>query len=363
VSDRSSHRSVAIVEITGVHEEVIPSLVDALPEGTKVEIFVNERCRAVRGDLFHELKGLNAKVIYVDIVTAGDWTALGERIDAGGHDALIISTLQIDGVAKWARARTLPVIGVVHNPVLFQRADDCKAWLAEDALGVIVLAPHVQARFNAMTQGSMIDKFGVIEPVFWGDDTQAQPNADSPRKVIVPGGVNFAARDFRGLVEALDPARARRLRERRIELQIIGGGADRAALEVMLSERNLSDVVTLLELAPTGRVPYAAYIAALREAWAIYPLLPLTWPPYREYKITSAIPTAIGFALPVVLDRWTNGVYRVPALVTDAAISAALDGLVDLEDADRTNLIQEIESYFDAARLRNQNEMAWLMRN
>ena len=35
----------------------------------------------------------------------------------------------------------------------------------------------------------------------------------------------------------------------------------------MLSERNLSDVVTpLLELAPTGRVPYAAYIAAIARA-------------------------------------------------------------------------------------------------
>lgn len=356
----SARRSVAIVELTGVHEEIIPSLIDALPEGVHADVFVNSRCRAQRGDLFAELHDLNATVTYVDIVAAVDWIALGARIDGGGHEALIISTFQIEGVALWARARRTPVIGVVHNPLLFQQSECCKGMLAEDALDIVALAPHVGARFDAMTGGRSMDRIAVIEPVFWGD-TRAQGDPAGPRRVIVPGGVNFAARDFNGLVEALTPARQKEMQARNLELQVIGGGKDRAALEAMVAERGLGDVLTLLPLSDSGRVPYGPYVQALDSAWAIYPLLPLGWPPYRDHKITSAIPTAVGFGLPVVLDRWTERTYRVPALVSDGSIGAALDALIGLDAEARRRLMSEVSAYGRAARERNRQEMQRLL--
>lgn len=353
----SARRSVAIVELTGVHEEIIPSLVDALPEGVRAEVFINSRCRDLRGDLFAELAGLDATVTYVDILSAADWIALGARIDGGGHDALIPSTFQIEGVALWARARRTPVIGVVHNPLLFQQSDCCRAMLAEDALDVVVLASHVAAKFDAMTGGRSMDRVAVIEPVFWGErGPQAEP--DGFRRVVVPGGVNFAARDFTGLIEALTPARQAAMRARNLSLQVIGGGKDRAALEAMVAEGGLGDVLTLLPLSESGRVPYGPYVRALDAAWAIYPLLPLGWPPYRDHKITSAIPTAVGFGLPVVLDRWTERTYRVPALVGDASIGAALDALIALDPEARGAVMAEVAAYRRSARARNRQEMA-----
>jgi hypothetical protein len=351
--DQFSRRSVAIVELTGVHEEIIPSLVDALPEGVHAEVFVNSRCRAIRGDLFEELTGIDATITYVDIAVAADWAALGARIDGGGHDALIISTLQIEGVARWAKQRRTPVIGIVHNPMLFEKSESCKALLKEGGLRVVVLAPHVAARFNAMTKGAYMDRIAVVEPVVWGDPDPMQTPVLDPRHVIVPGGVNFAARDFKGVIDALERGHARRMRDAGIHLQVIGGGPDRAALEQLIADCDLADVIGLLPLGPTGRVPYDAYVAALKRAWAIYPLLPLGWPPYRDHKITSAIPTAVGFSLPVVLDRWTDSAYRVPALITDASIAAALEALIEFDHDARSALCDQIDEYRDRSRKRN----------
>ena len=358
---QTSRGSVAILELTGVHEEIIPSLVDALPRGMSAVVYVNDRCRLVRGDIFAELAGLNALVEYVEISKAIDWVNLGRRIDAGGHEALIVTTFQIEGVALWARGRKLPVLGVIHNPPLFLNSAACKSALADEGLRSIVLAPHVAARFNTLTQGAHMDAIGVVEPVFWGEGERGQPPAGAPKRVIVPGGVNFVARDFEGLLRALDHGRLSRLRQSGIELQIIGGGPDRAKLEDQVNANDLADVVCLLPLSETGRVPYSAYVAALREAWAIYPLLPLKWPPYRDYKITSAIPTAIGFGLPLVLDRWTASAYRVPALVTDGSIGAALDGLISLTPPERSALVDEIVTYGRSARNRNRTELGTLL--
>jgi hypothetical protein len=358
---QTSRGSVAILELTGVHEEIIPSLVDALPRGMSAVVYVNDRCRLVRGDIFAELAGLNALVEYVEISKAIDWVNLGRRIDAGGHEALIVTTFQIEGVALWARGRKLPVLGVIHNPPLFLNSAACKSALADEGLRSIVLAPHVAARFNTLTQGAHMDAIGVVEPVFWGEGERGQPPAGAPKRVIVPGGVNFVARDFEGLLRALDHGRLSRLRQSGIELQIIGGGPDRAKLEDQVNANDLADVVCLLPLSETGRVPYSAYVAALREAWAIYPLLPLKWPPYRDYKITSAIPTAIGFGLPLVLDRWTASAYRVPALVTDGSIGAALDGLISLTPPERSALVDEIVTYGRSARNRNRTELGRLL--
>ncbi|WP_439140351.1 hypothetical protein [Roseicyclus sp.] len=357
----SSHRKVAILELTGVHEEVIPSLVDAVPSGVTVDVFVNARCRDIRGDIFREIKGFTANVRYLEIAKAIDWVKLGRDIDGGGYEALIISTFQIEGVALWARERKPAVIGVVHNPTLFQKSAASTTALAEGRISTIVLAPHVAARFNAMTHGAHMDAIGVIEPVFWGEGARAWARSDSPKQVIVPGGVNFSARDFEGLLDALEPSRVAAMRHAGIALQIIGGGPDRAKLEEQVTERGLEDVVGLLALSASGRVPYDAYVAALIQAWAIYPLLPLEWPPYRDYKITSAIPTAIGFGLPVVLDRWTASAYRVPALISDASIATALDALIALSPDRHAQLVDEILRYGTEARARNRIEMARLI--
>lgn len=361
LSEKVSALSVAIVELTGVHEEIIPSLVDALPVGTRTQVFVNQRCKHMRGDLFAETEGVNASVTYVDIVKAPDWDKLGGLIDAGGHDVLIISTFQIDGIAKWARKRKLPLIGVVHNPMIFGKSEACKAALVDEGLGCVVLAPHVAARLNAMTRGAHMDAIGVVEPVFWGTGDRRKLPDDGRKRVVVPGGVNYAVRDFEGLLSALNPERVARLRDAGIVLQIIGGGPDRSTLQSALQHGQLDDVVELLPLSDSGRVPYAAYVEALRQARAVYPLLPLAWPPYRDHKITSAIPTAIGFGLPLVLDRWTASVYRVPALVVDASIAAAVDGIIGLDHATRDGLREETTAYRMAIRNTNTKEMDRLL--
>lgn len=361
VATQFSARSVVILELTGVHEEIIPSLVDALPPGTDVQVIVNKRCLDMRGDIFAEMDGLSCKIDYVEITKAIDWVQLGRRIDDGDHDALIISTFQIEGVALWAEQRALPVLGVVHNPTLFLNSDACKSAFTTCGTQGVVLAPHVAARFNSLTRGAHIDAIGVLEPVFWGEGNIAMSPVGEPKHVIIPGGVNFAARDFEGLLAALDPPRLAGLRAAGIVLQIIGGGPDRATLHDQIMEKDVGDVVDLLPISPSGRVPYDAYIAALRKAWAVYPLLPLNWPPYRDYKITSAIPTAIGFGLPVVLDRWTANAYRVPAVVSDGSIAAALDCLATLTARAHDEISKETRDYGRLARQRNRHEMTRLL--
>ena len=349
-------RRAAIIQTDGVHEEIISSLIHALGAGWEVAVYINQRCRDTRGDIFAQMPEVSAKIYYVAIENRPDWEALQNTIRAFAPDLVISSTFQRDGAAAFMDSFGVPVLGVVHNVAMARAAPFVSEMLDTGRAQALVLAPHVAAALNRATDGTMMDRIGVIEPVYWGADLA---QANDKRRIAVPGGVNAANRDFPSLINALsDPTRARAMADAGVVIEVLGGGPDRATIADEVAKRGLDPLITFAPLGPNGRVHYDAYFKALRQSWAILPLIPLEKADYRLFKITSAVPTSVGFGLPIVLDRWTASVYRNPALPAAGPVAASLDALCDMDSAHHGALTHDIRVYRDAALTRNRDEMA-----
>jgi hypothetical protein len=133
------------------------------------------------------------------------------------------------------------------------------------------------------------------------------------RRIVVPGGVNFTSRDYvqvldvlRDLWSQVDPAS--------FQIIIAGGGKDRARLEEIVAERGLGGQFFFTPVDESGYVPGTRYYRQLHAAHFLLPLIPPTAAAFRSWKITSAIPTSLGLGLPLIVDRWTQTVYDLPAV-------------------------------------------------
>lgn len=352
---------VAIVETGGVHEEIIPSLIHALAPFAEISVFINERCRGVRGDLFSELKISFIDLHYVSLVSRDDYQALGRKIDAGGYQVVVVSTLQSDGAADWASMRSAPVMGVIHNVVLFQRSERCQQLIQSGKLFPITLAPHVAARLHSATKGEYIDRVAVMQPFFWGDSPMTTRLISDKKIVGIPGGVNYKSRDFKRLLASLSGDRLRTIQANCVEFRVLGGGDDLDLLKSEVREKDLGNVVSFSALNASGRVPYSTYIKTLFQCWMIYPLLPMRALPYRDYKITSAIPTAAGFALPLLLDRWTSQVYRVPSIIFDSSVQGAIDAINSCTEQIYYATSHKLRHYTQVVLQQNRDDMSRLL--
>ncbi|WP_224814989.1 hypothetical protein [Hasllibacter sp. MH4015] len=348
---------IAILQTGGVHEEIVPSLIEAIGPDARVAVWLNAKCRATRGDIFAEIPGLGAQVHDVRLEGQADWDALAREVHAFAPEIILVATFQRQGVAEFVAQFGKPVLGVIHNVPMALKSPLIATMIADGRCRPLTLAPHVAAHFHRSTKGAYIDRVGVVEPVHWGSPAQAQGR----RLIAIPGGVNATNRDFDGLMAALADGLADDLAARDMALAILGGGPDRARLEAEVGRAGWQDIVRFAPLGPNGRVLYDAYLGTLRRAWALLPLIPLSKADYREFKITSAIPTAIGFGLPLPLDRWTSAVYRCPHIPALPDAAGSLRALVNLTETSHGALSDDIARSRQAALTRNRAEMARLL--
>jgi hypothetical protein len=335
----------AILQFEGVHEEVVPSLALAMNSaGLNCHSIVNRRCVDRRGDVFAEVGRDLGTVEYAALEGRPDWGSLETAVAAGNYSVLLFSTFQRDSVANFARRLDLPTIGVVHNPKLFLNSKSCMELLAAGKLRLVCMAPHVAAFLIQRLPKRFLDRVGVVEPVFWRErpEISATVRATERMRVAIPGGVKFATRDYKGLLRVLQQGKST---ASALVFNVLGGGRDRPALEEMIRDAGLSDSFVFAPLGEKGQVHYRAYYEHLEQSDVLLPLSPLGFIPYREHKITSAIYTAVGFDLPVVLDRWTSQVYRAPALVSDSSIAAAIEAIAGMTSAELDSHRQRVAAY------------------
>lgn len=349
-------RRAAILQPGGVHEEVVPSLVAALGPGWDVQAWLSEKCRATKGDLFAEIPAPSLTAHYRAFAGRAGWDGVRDEITAFAPEVIIAATFQLDGVADFVDSLRLPAIGVLHNLRKAGRATRVSDMIAQGRCQPLVLADHVRASYLRANGPDLIDRITVVEPVDWGPFGTSD---GAVKRIVVPGGVNAENRDFDGLLDALsDTGMGQRMVAAGAVIEILGGGPDRVRLQSVVADRGLSNIVHFTPLGPSGRVPYGPYLAALRQAWALLPLIQLSKRDYRDFKITSALPTAVGFGLPVVLDHWTASVYRAPCVVADVPVAAALDALLSLDDAAHAALRARILAYREDRLGQNRAEMA-----
>lgn len=327
---------VAIVQFEGVHEEVIPSVARALARcGVDCDIYVNACVLERRGDLLGSIPETKGKVRYPEINRKEDWEKLQADVLSAGYDALFLNTLQRDGVADWASRTGLPILGIIHNPKLFLSSPKCVSLLESGSTSVFSLAPHVTA-WMLDHSPELFAKAGTLSLNYWDmhEGATFKAREGSPRRIVIPGSVNFANRDYLSVIEAIPQLITEATED--FEIGILGGGPDRTKLEKIVTEAGCAAHVRFATKDPvSGFVDNATYFSELALADFVLPMLPEQRTDYRTFKITSAVPTSVAFRIPAILDSWTAAVYGAPCVTYRG--EAFLDGLrraVVMERAD-----------------------------
>ncbi|MCB2109403.1 MAG: hypothetical protein H6895_04245 [Defluviimonas sp.] len=339
-------RRCAVMQIEARHEETLPSVIDAANRaGYYPHVFLNNRCKRLRGDIFAEVPGLKAEISYCNFGSdegTGEIGAAGQaallRTQEDDIDFVVMNSFNRETAVNWARTIEKPVLAIVHNLDQFLTDDFSAPAVADPRFQFIALGWHVAAELIARIGKAEMDRVDVIEPCHWSMGDPA-PRGGLPRRIAIPGSISTRTRDYPGLIGAVaaDPARFADIR-----FVLGSGGKDRDAVEAEVRARGLEGAFEFLPIRGE-QVPHPAYFASLRDAQAILPLMPDDFDQYQRIKITSSVSASAGFAVPILMDRWSRACYRLPMIVTDHGLDATLDRLLSLTEAEldacRTDLI------------------------
>lgn len=318
---------ICIIQMEAVHEEIIPSLVKALNDNSIFpDVYINANCKRRRGDIFREIKSICCNIFYINIEKAQDWEDLKSTVHVESYDACIFSTYQHKGIINFSLSLDAPIFGVVHNVSLFKESfftvGDPQA-RQNHVQGLIVLSQHVKdsIKFELSNSAQIAIPIEVIQPFFWKTfhiNDHSLPNS-SGIKYAVPGGVNFKNRDFFGLVDALNNSSVKRISA---NFSILGGGKDREKLFQIVKEHNLSHCFSFAPQNKLGWVDYNHYYSLIRSSDVILPLA--IDDVYNKNKITSAIPTSIGFCKPCLISQSMQQIYKIPAYKVKGSLADSL---------------------------------------
>jgi glycosyltransferase involved in cell wall biosynthesis len=307
---------VCIIQMEAVHEEIIPSLIHALNSiHIKPDVYINKNCKTRRGDVFERIIGLNACINYVPINGKSDWQNLQELIRDKNYNACIFSTYQRKSILDFSLELEIPVFGIVHNVSLFIEAFlTSRSAKAKQSLirGIITLSEHVSTTLiNEFKYASATElEISCLKPYFWQDISTLSsdiPSLDSTTFVI-PGGVNFANRDFKGLISAFSEISTS---ISQVHFIVAGGGRDRDSLEATVKDLSLDQYFSFATRNTLGWVEYKDYYECISSSAYVLPLT--SNKAYLSTKITSAIPTSIGFCKPSLIPEEQKDLYGIPA--------------------------------------------------
>ena len=355
----SSRLSCCIVQLEPVHEEITPSFVLALNElGFHVDVYLPKKSLINKGDIYEFISGLDVSVYYwKPEKRAKTWNALRQSIVGSGYSFCVFSTFQFPGCIAFAKHLNIPIFGVVHNPNAFVDSVGKESANYFDQInlkGLFVLAGHVKdallgglsgldARFAAVP-------IGVVKPYFWRQPHQvyAGDQKVSRNSLVIPGGVNYRNRD---LLKLLDIVEGNSLISENLHFVVAGGGVDRPDFEKRVADRKLLGCFEFLPVSEmSGLVLYSDYYRALDGSSFCLPLS--LNKEYSTSKITSALPTSIGFGLPALIPIDQAKIYQVPAISYEGTLEQGLLSLIDFSSSEfkqvRFNLLSCLLASFCA---------------
>lgn len=321
---------VAACQIEAVHEDVLVGFLDALAaRGLRSHAVLNARIEKQRGNFFDVVPPKNGTIEYIAIDDRAGWTALERRMRAINPRLVFFNTFQRKGQADLMMRLDRPTWGIVHNPKVFASFPECVAAAQSGRIEAFVLAPHV-ARALEEAVPDLKGHIHVHYPVTWaadGADEWSLPAAYAPLDIAIPGTVNYRGRAWMALLDHLEAVDAPA--QRPVRFVIVAGGPDRADFEAQVAARGLERFFDFEPLDPeTNRVPHASLMKRLYSAHAMMPMLPPTRMDFLTFKITTAIPAAIGTGRPTLLPSHVARIYGMPT------INVPKDKPYDLRQAD-----------------------------
>lgn len=297
-------KKCVIVQHEAVHEEIGSTFIYLLNKlGYEVIYYLNERIREKRGDIFNEFNYFYVNINYIPLNEKSDWLNLSKEIEELKANLVVSTTFQREGVADWYLKLGVPIMGVVHNVNMFlKNGIDNKLINSEVPFHLFTLAKHVSSSLIKQTKIITEESISTVYPIIW-------PNKESVVdfknwKIVIPGGVSFENRDYLCLVDYFKKHNSS------ITVSILGGGKDRNLLEKIVKEEHLIKNFEFLPRAESGYVQYKEYVQALHTSHFIDPLF-YEATKYHSNKISSVIPTAIGFKKPIYLSKSDYDIYNI----------------------------------------------------
>jgi hypothetical protein len=330
-------RRCLIVRLEPRHEETLPSMVDAANRaGYRPVVMLSNRSKRRRGDIFAEVPGLDADVRYEGFNDDSGYDRLTAL--ASECDFVLMNSFNRRKSIDWAMSLKVPVIILVHSIEHFLEEPQAQVALDNPRIQFLTLSQHVMSELVARVGKARMDRIDVIEPCLWSVD-DPKPASGTPRRVAIPGAISLRTRDYPGLIRAV--AENRKAFEG-YRFVLGSGGEDREAIEAETKAKGLEPWFEYLPLSG-DQVAQDVYMDSLRRSQVMLSLIPDDFEKYQTLKITSAVPTSVGFAVPLIMDRWSVACYRAPLIGADHGLRASLDRLLSLTEdelqAHRASLI------------------------
>jgi|GEM_PF-1029961 len=357
-SAASAKARCAIVQIEAVHEITIPFLIHTLNlQGWSPVVYINERCKLERGDIFEFCDNLDFELNYLPINNKQDWHNLEATIKADTKIEFIVSnTFQLPNIAKFVSNFNLPVLGLVHNPDIFLSSPEMCEFAANSNTYLMTLWDHVS---NSLRVGlnHRASNITTLKQTYLVSNSNASTNlfsSSNQTRVAITGAIDTRIRGLDDLFELasikLDSNAPR------LKFIICGGGRDRESFELEVNKRGLADWFEFLALdETTGNVPYEPYFNALKSCDFIDTMLPKDQRMYLEKKITSGILTAVSLGIPLIMDSATASVYQLPCLVSHDSPKENIKQIV--ENATPGNIHTLRNNLVDARRVFEKQNM------
>lgn len=297
-------------------------------------MYLNERTRSRKGDIYEFYQDLKARVFYCNLDTTEKINRFSVYINTNGYRACLFSTYQGGNTIRFSQKLEMPTFGVVHNSKIFEDSLQKILCFDNDKLkGLFILEDHVRESLLLVIDKSLVFPsvdINIFRPYYWRNASKL--NLDSvpiqPISIVVPGSVNFRNRNFPELLGALEENHKL---QNTLRIVVLGGGKDRELLIGQVERKNLSAVFSFLPISSSGFVTYSSYFNALNGASFCLPLSAND--NYEHIKITSAIPTSIGWILPALISKKINNIYNIPCFEYDSSLSEGLESLIDISQS------------------------------
>lgn len=352
---------VAIVQMEPRHEMIMTSIADAaLRAGWSPKIIVDKGCFRRRGDIFAETPNLGYEITYAnfgrdgtdvpDLASSSGGKVLDE-IAGSGADLIVMNSFHRERSINWAKQIKKPVIAVIHSVDQFLGDPSAAAVVGDMRFQFLTLGHHVASELVARIGKQHTDRIEVIEPNFWSSDDPRPMRTPSggQRRIAIPGGISLRTRNYAGLLDELSENRTA---YKGLRFVLGSGGKDRQKIEQETHSRELSSQFEYLPLVG-DQVSHSVYFDSLRRSQAILPLTPNDFEQYHRGRITTVVASAVGFAVPVVMDRWSSWCYRAPMFVAGASLRAQLAFLRDVHEEELDRMRARLIEYRRESLMKN----------
>jgi hypothetical protein len=340
----------AIMQMEPRHDMIMVSVADAAHRaGLSPHIVIDKGCKRRRGDIFGEFPGLPHRVTYAkfgrdtneqDEADHPRTAKLLADIEGRGSDLVVMNSYNRIRSIDWARNSCKPIIAVIHSIDQFLGDATAAEALHDPRFQFLTLGHHIASEFVARTGKHMLERTEVVEPFMWSmsEPVPAARSPDGIRRVAIPGAISLHTRDYAGLLDELDRNRSR---YQGLRFVLGSGGKDRQRIEAGTRDRRLEHLFEYLPLEGDS-VSNKVYFDSLRRAHAIMPLTPVDFEQYQRGRITTVVAASVGFAVPLVMDRWSSWCYRTPMFVTGMGLREQLEVLRDTTDVELADMQQRL---------------------